>query len=119
MTNQNARCVIDTNGTGWQVSNCNEASFFACEKPANVTGQSTTQAQTTPTPTPTSTPNPCGTGWVSQENTCWNFDPTKRTWFEGAYYCYSQGGWIATIHNRSDDDFLYCKEKNLTRKQNF
>lgn len=139
LSNANYRCVIDQRGIGWQVANCDEMNFYACEKPANVSGTSaatkgsttsgaattqsivatsaTTGAQTTgSTPsgqqtTATPPPNQCGNGWVNIANRCFNFDPTKRTWPEAAYSCHALGGVLATIYGQSDTNFLYCKFK--------
>lgn len=113
LSNPNFNCVIDQRGIGWQLSSCDVANFYACERPINYTIPS--PSPTTPAPSTVSqtTPAPtlaCGEGtWVNIENRCFNFDPVRKTWNDASAACHSNGGVLVTVYDVNDTNFLYCK----------
>jgi len=65
----------------------------------------TTPSTTITTPT-TTAPSTCGPGWQDLSTSCYSLISNHTNLADCSYACYAQGGMLASVHTRAENDFL-------------
>ncbi|XP_050405448.2 macrophage mannose receptor 1 [Patella vulgata] len=93
----------------WNDYNCNKRNGYICKKMGR-----TMVATTTPKPTPTpSVPAGkyygCHPGWKSYTSNCYLVVRTSNTWLQARDYCRQNGGDLASIGSREENNFIFSE----------
>merc|ERR1711953_553829 len=49
---------------------------------------------------------PEGTGWIKAGNSCYLVSQDRMTWFSSQEFCWSQGGYLAEIQSKYEEDLV-------------
>merc|ERR1711879_1113517 len=47
-----------------------------------------------------------GTGWIKAGNSCYLVSQDRMTWFSSQEFCWSQGGYLAEIQSKYEEDLV-------------
>uniref|UniRef100_A0A914E6J3 C-type lectin domain-containing protein n=1 Tax=Acrobeloides nanus TaxID=290746 RepID=A0A914E6J3_9BILA len=79
-------------------------------KPSTVGGSTAASPTSIITASTTTAPFTCGSGpWTLVENRCFSFESTQRDWIAASSYCHSLNGFLVTIYDQKDEDFLHSQ----------
>merc|ERR1712013_305883 len=83
------------------------------------TTTTTTTTATTPTPV-TPTPSParvCPPGGAEKEKNCYKVFDTKLNWESAEDHCQKEGGHLASIHSKEENNYIYYISKRTKKKK--